>query len=183
RLGGPVRPRPGSARRSAPAGGPPAGLRLDRARAGRLQRGLGGGHPVRRRPAVRRDAGGRGPQPRPRRRPGGRLRGGRVRRRRARAAGGRPRLARKGCRTGGANEASAKPSRPLTLEHPNRSDGDRVQEQIIQWLAILPLVLAAFRAITIGDRLYAPIVPRRVGGTDRANPNYAPARPNLVGLG
>jgi len=57
-----------------------------------------------------------------------------------------------------------------------------VQEQIIQWLAILPLVLAAFRAITIGDRLYAPIVAGRVGGTDRATQNYALAGLTFVGL-
>jgi hypothetical protein len=57
-----------------------------------------------------------------------------------------------------------------------------VQEQVIQWLAILPLVLAAFRAITIGDRLYAPIVAGRAGGMDRATQNYFLAGLSFVGL-
>src|SRR5881296_1582668 len=79
-------------------------------------------------------------------------------------------------------EATAKSSRPLPWSIHDTSDGDRVQEQIIQWLAILPLVLAAFRAITIGDRLYAPVVTGRDGGADRATQNYALAGLSFVGM-
>lgn len=39
-----------------------------------------------------------------------------------------------------------------------------MQENVILWLAALPLVLAMFRAITIGDRLLAPMQASRDGG-------------------
>jgi hypothetical protein len=39
-----------------------------------------------------------------------------------------------------------------------------VQSEVILWLALLPLVLAMFRAITIGDRLYASVQTGSAGG-------------------
>jgi hypothetical protein len=39
-----------------------------------------------------------------------------------------------------------------------------LQSNVILWLAALPLVLAIFRAITIGDRLYAPVQTGLAGG-------------------
>jgi hypothetical protein len=39
-----------------------------------------------------------------------------------------------------------------------------VQSEVILWLAVLPLVLAAFRAVTIGDRLYASVQTGSAGG-------------------
>lgn len=39
-----------------------------------------------------------------------------------------------------------------------------MQSDVILWLAVLPLVLAVFRAITIGDRLYASGQTGRAGG-------------------
>jgi hypothetical protein len=43
-----------------------------------------------------------------------------------------------------------------------------VQQEVIVWLAALPLVLAAFRVITLGDRMYAPTETGRLGGETSA---------------
>jgi hypothetical protein len=43
-----------------------------------------------------------------------------------------------------------------------------VQLTVIQWLALLPILLAAFRVITIGDRLFTSTVTGRHGGETSA---------------
>jgi len=43
-----------------------------------------------------------------------------------------------------------------------------VQLSVLEWLAVLPFILAAFRAITIGDRLFASTVTGRAGGETSA---------------
>jgi hypothetical protein len=43
-----------------------------------------------------------------------------------------------------------------------------VQLTVIQWLALLPVLLAAFRVITIGDRLFTSTVTGRHGGETSA---------------
>jgi hypothetical protein len=57
-----------------------------------------------------------------------------------------------------------------------------VQSQVILWLAALPLVLAMFRAITIGDRLYAPVQQGLAGGHHKQLINLALAGLTFVGI-
>lgn len=57
-----------------------------------------------------------------------------------------------------------------------------MQSQVIIWLAALPLVLAMFRAITIGDRLYAPVQTGLSGGHHKQLVNLALAGLTMVGL-
>ncbi len=46
-----------------------------------------------------------------------------------------------------------------------------MQQNVILWLAALPLVLAMFRAITIGDRLYSPVQTGLAGGHHKQHVN------------
>jgi hypothetical protein len=57
-----------------------------------------------------------------------------------------------------------------------------VQPEVILWLAVLPIVLAAFRAITIGDRLYVSIQPGRAGGQFNQLINATLAGLTFVGM-
>jgi hypothetical protein len=57
-----------------------------------------------------------------------------------------------------------------------------VQPIIILWLAALPLVLAMFRAITIGDRLFAPVQGGREGGHHNQLVNLTLAGLCFVGI-
>jgi hypothetical protein len=57
-----------------------------------------------------------------------------------------------------------------------------VQQTVILWLAALPLVLAMFRAITIGDRLYSPIQAGRDGGHHNQLLNLTLAGLTFVGI-
>jgi len=57
-----------------------------------------------------------------------------------------------------------------------------VQSNVILWLVALPLVLAMFRAITIGDRLYSPVQTGLAGGHHKQLVNLALAGLTLVGL-
>ena len=57
-----------------------------------------------------------------------------------------------------------------------------MQSEVILWLALLPLVLAMFRAITIGDRLYASIQAGTAGGQHKQLVNAALAGLAFVGM-
>jgi hypothetical protein len=57
-----------------------------------------------------------------------------------------------------------------------------VQSEVILWLAVLPLVLAMFRAITIGDRLYASITTGSAGGQHKQLVNATLAGLTFVGM-
>jgi len=57
-----------------------------------------------------------------------------------------------------------------------------VQSQVILWLAALPLVLAMFRAITIGDRLYSPVQQGLAGGHHKQLINLSLAGLTFVGI-
>lgn len=57
-----------------------------------------------------------------------------------------------------------------------------MQSNVILWLAALPLVLAAFRAITIGDRLYTPVQSGPAGGHNKQLINLNLAGLTFVGL-
>jgi len=57
-----------------------------------------------------------------------------------------------------------------------------VQSEVILWLAVLPLVLAVFRAITIGDRLYASIQTGSAGGQHKQLVNTTLAGLTFVGM-
>ena len=57
-----------------------------------------------------------------------------------------------------------------------------MQSQVILWLALLPLVLAMFRAITIGDRLYASVQTGKAGGQHNQLINAALAGLTFVGM-
>ncbi len=57
-----------------------------------------------------------------------------------------------------------------------------MQSQVILWLAALPIVLAMFRAITIGDRLYAQVQQGIAGGHHKQLVNASLAGLTFVGL-
>jgi hypothetical protein len=57
-----------------------------------------------------------------------------------------------------------------------------VQPEVILWLAVLPIVLAAFRSITIGDRLYVSTQPGRAGGQQIQLINATLAGLTFVGM-
>lgn len=57
-----------------------------------------------------------------------------------------------------------------------------MQQTVILWLAALPLVLAMFRAITIGDRLFAPVQAGREGGHHNQLVNLTLAGLTFVGI-
>ena len=57
-----------------------------------------------------------------------------------------------------------------------------MQSQVILWLALLPLVLAMFRAITIGDRLYAAVQTGSAGGQHKQLINGTLAGLTFVGM-
>jgi hypothetical protein len=59
---------------------------------------------------------------------------------------------------------------PGARHRSNLDEGKRMelQQDVLTWLIILPLVLAAFRVITIGDRLYEPTATGRPGGESSA---------------
>jgi hypothetical protein len=56
------------------------------------------------------------------------------------------------------------------------------QQDVIEWLALLPIVLAAFRVVTIGDRLVAATVQGRQGGLNSAQNSLLLAGLVFVGL-
>lgn len=64
----------------------------------------------------------------------------------------------------------------------SRFQGGHVQQTVILWLAALPLVLAMFRAITIGDRLYASVQSGREGGHHNQQVNLTMAGLCFVGI-
>jgi hypothetical protein len=57
-----------------------------------------------------------------------------------------------------------------------------LQQDVILWLAILPLVLGAFRVITIGDRLYEPTATGRTGGEFSAQSSVLMAGLVFIGI-
>lgn len=57
-----------------------------------------------------------------------------------------------------------------------------MQSEVILWLALLPLVLAMFRAITIGDRLYSSVQAGRAGGHNNQLVNATLAGLTFVGM-
>ncbi len=57
-----------------------------------------------------------------------------------------------------------------------------MQQNFILWLAALPLVLAMFRAITIGDRLFASVQAGRAGGHHNQLVNSTLAGLTFVGI-
>ncbi len=57
-----------------------------------------------------------------------------------------------------------------------------MQSEVILWLAVLPLVLAMFRAITIGDRLYASVTTGTAGGHHKQLVNATLAGLTFVGM-
>ena len=57
-----------------------------------------------------------------------------------------------------------------------------MQSNVILWLAILPLVLAAFRAISIGDKLLSPTQAGPAGGFHKQIVNLTLAGLTLIGL-
>ena len=57
-----------------------------------------------------------------------------------------------------------------------------MQQTVILWLAALPLVLAMFRAITIGDRLFASVQVGRDGGHHNQLVNLTLAGLTFVGI-
>ena len=57
-----------------------------------------------------------------------------------------------------------------------------MQQTVILWLAALPLVLAMFRAITIGDRLFAPAQASRESGHHNQLVNLTLAGLAFVGM-
>ncbi len=57
-----------------------------------------------------------------------------------------------------------------------------MQQNVILWLAALPLVLASFRAITIGDRLYSSVQAGREGGHHNQLVNITLAGLTFVGM-
>jgi hypothetical protein len=56
------------------------------------------------------------------------------------------------------------------------------QQDVITWLAVLPLVLASFRAITIGDRFFEPTATGRTGGEFSAQSSVLMAGLTFVGI-
>ncbi len=57
-----------------------------------------------------------------------------------------------------------------------------MQGTIVLWLAALPLILAMFRAITIGDRLYSPVQTGAAGGYHKQHINLLMAGLTFVGM-
>lgn len=54
--------------------------------------------------------------------------------------------------------------------------------EVLQWLAILPVILAAFRAISIGDRLYSSTVTGRHGGETSAQTSLLMAGLSILAI-
>lgn len=57
-----------------------------------------------------------------------------------------------------------------------------VQLTVIQWLAIVPVILAAFRVITLGDRMFTSTITGRAGGETSAQTSLLMAGLSIFGL-
>lgn len=57
-----------------------------------------------------------------------------------------------------------------------------VQLEVLQWLAILPIILAAFRAISLGDRLMTSTVTGRHGGETSAQTSLLMAGLSILAI-
>jgi len=57
-----------------------------------------------------------------------------------------------------------------------------VQLTVLQWLALLPVMLAAFRVITLGDRLSTSTVTGRAGGETSAQTSLIMAGLSILGI-